>query len=1732
MKKRIISIITALALCWSLCPTWAFAYEGEWEPDTGTDTGLCAHHTEHTDACGYIAPSEGQPCNHEHMEDCYTIAEDGSEVLDCQHTHDSECGYIQATPGASCGYECPLCPIDALIAALPRALTEDNAETVRWQLDEILDLWRELSEDEQEQIDLSPCWDLQAALDEANVPAPIDEPTEGAVAQVEIAGSITGYNTIEEAWAAANGNTATITLLADVTASSILTVEAGNTITFEGEDYTLTSGQKTAIQVNGTFKLVSGTIKSTSPNAKGIDVSGTLEMTGGAVSASNSYTSSSMAVYADSNSNITISSGKISGVYGISMAGGTVTIQNGEISSWHSAVRVTDGTATIEGGTFTGSFYGMYITGGTVVLHGGTFTGGAMGYAIQSNNDVSTLLDPTKPYVYFDANGQPVALEDGQTTLPEGTYTVGECTHLGALKDLGNGTHGGDCPYCGTKFEAATHTLGADNKCEGCNTLLKVQVQIGETTTYYGGINAAWVAAKGHTATVTLLANVTASSPLTVTGGDDTTFDGGEFTLTGPSDNSVINIMSGGKLTITGGVIKTGVNNLQNSTSAVAVTDGELVVTGGTLEAGTNAIGLRVGTTATVKLSGGTFHDIGMRTITDTVGRLLLNYSSTVAAEKHYAYYQGDEPVDLSKLEKQYVLTDTVTVGECGHKGVTPTPNNDGTHTLTCPYCGYNEAAATNCSYGTEYQYDDTNHWRTCTVCEYENKEAHDWTFIDDSIGNGSVTENYQECIYCEHTKDHLTLTITVPTGLTYGNTGGKQVTYTLSPEKPCNKVTWKFTSGDLLEFADGVLPAGLAVGEHLFHVEGRMEDDTLVFSGNYSLTVSAAPLTRDMVTLSTESVTYSGMEQKPTITVKQGDTTLTAGTDYDVTYSTEDFTNAGTITVTITGKGNYEGTVEKTYTIAQATLTVTGATATSRAYDGTASVAVTAVALDGAVSGDEVSVNTGSLTGTISSANAGDYTTVTLPALTLTGGKAGNYTLTQPNGAVSTNVTISPLAITVTPDSGQEKEYGAADPELKYTITEGQLFGSDQLTGALTYEGSAVGKYEIKQGSLAAPSGNYTLTVASGVMFEITKPSLETAAVGLSPTSYTYDGDPKTPTVTVTKGGSTVDAGEYDITYTNTNGGDGNHTNAGTVTVTVTAKEGGNYSGSCSATFTINPAALTEAMVTLSTSSVTYSGAAQEPAVTVDGLTAETDYTVSYTNNENVGTASVTVTGKGNYTGTVTKTFSITKAMPIVTAPTAGAIEYGQKLSDSTLSGGGAVNGSTTVTGTWNWASPDTQPAGIGDFPATFTPTDSKNYETPANVNVSVTVDPATPEITITATPPQQRAGETVKVTYTVKNPYDANWKDDLPTVALKYTIDGVTKDIDGDSFTIPDEATVGTVITITATSAAVSGKYDSSPNNTATVEVTDKTPVEISGVRVEKREYDGTAAEYSGNPVVKTLDGETVTDVTGFDYTWSTGTAPVNAGTYTLTVSVKTDNQQYIGSTIIEFEITPATITITAPSDEMYVGETVPPLSASDCKIKGLASSDSLKTPPTVAYAETPDTSKPGTVTVKASGAAAPDSGNYNSEIVYVDGVLEIKTKPAPPTPPTPTVIPVTRVWLNRNSLTMKEGEGFRLTAIVEPSNAMQKTVEWSSSNPTVASVDSNGNVTALKPGTTVITVRTRSGGHTDTCTVTVEAPKPETYTITYDANGGSGTMADGTATENAAFTLPECSFTAPAG
>ena len=83
---------------------------------------------------------------------------------------------------------------------------------------------------------------------------------------------------------------------------------------------------------------------------------------------------------------------------------------------------------------------------------------------------------------------------------------------------------------------------------------------------------------------------------------------------------------------------------------------------------------------------------------------------------------------------------------------------------------------------------------------------------------------------------------------------------------------------------------------------------------------------------------------------------------------------------------------------------------------------------------------------------------------------------------------------------------------------------------------------------------------------------------------------------------------------------------------------------------------------------------------------------------------------------------------------------------------------------------------------------------------------------------------------------------------------------------------------------------------------------------------------------------------------------------------------------------------------------------------------------------------------------------------------------------------VYPVTSVSLNKSSYTMTEGDQFTLTATVNPSNATNKNVTWSSSNSTVATVN-NGVVTALKAGSATITVTTVDGGKKATCQVTIQ-------------------------------------------
>ena len=100
------------------------------------------------------------------------------------------------------------------------------------------------------------------------------------------------------------------------------------------------------------------------------------------------------------------------------------------------------------------------------------------------------------------------------------------------------------------------------------------------------------------------------------------------------------------------------------------------------------------------------------------------------------------------------------------------------------------------------------------------------------------------------------------------------------------------------------------------------------------------------------------------------------------------------------------------------------------------------------------------------------------------------------------------------------------------------------------------------------------------------------------------------------------------------------------------------------------------------------------------------------------------------------------------------------------------------------------------------------------------------------------------------------------------------------------------------------------------------------------------------------------------------------------------------------------------------------------------------------------------------------------------------ETPDKDTPVGPDKPKTVSVTSVSLDKTELTLVQGTQFSLTATVSPKDATDQSVTWSSDNPSVATVTSSGEVSAVTPGAATITVKTTDGGHTATCKVLVEA------------------------------------------
>ena len=255
----------------------------------------------------------------------------------------------------------------------------------------------------------------------------------------------------------------------------------------------------------------------------------------------------------------------------------------------------------------------------------------------------------------------------------------------------------------------------------------------------------------------------------------------------------------------------------------------------------------------------------------------------------------------------------------------------------------------------------------------------------------------------------------------------------------------------------------------------------------------------------------------------------------------------------------------------------------------------------------------------------------------------AGTYKVTASCESESTIYTAE-ATFTVEPREIEAKDV-AFDKELTYTGNEltqtvtvtvnGKTLtvGTDYTVSDLT--GTEPGSYPVT----VAGTGNYTGEVTKS--FTISKAQISSAAITYDAGPYGYTGKEWKPEVTVSFNSATLTAGnDYTVSYEN-------NINAGTAKIIITGI-GDHFTGLTEKTFTINSAEISGCTFA-PIADVTYNTKAHTPEVTVAisgrTLEADKDYTVSYASNVYAGTATVTVTGKGNFTGSANTTFTIAKA-------------------------------------------------------------------------------------------------------------------------------------------------------------------------------------------------------------------------------------------------------------------------------------------------------------------------------------------------------------------------------------------------------------------------------------------------------------------------------------------------------
>lgn len=360
---------------------------------------------------------------------------------------------------------------------------------------------------------------------------------------------------------------------------------------------------------------------------------------------------------------------------------------------------------------------------------------------------------------------------------------------------------------------------------------------------------------------------------------------------------------------------------------------------------------------------------------------------------------------------------------------------------------------------------------------------------------------------------------------------------------------------------------------------------------------------------------TYTGKAQTQSITVKYRNKTLKNGKDYTVSYQNN--INAGTAYVIIKGKGSYSGTVKRSFTIKPAIIykQCTFYKIASQYYTGSQIKPVPKIK-----------------NGTTTLKNGTDFTLTYQNNVNKGTAKVyikgkGNY-----SGSCSLTFSIRARPVSTLKITVPSVTYNGKAQKPAVTVKYNNYKFKNGTDYTLSY------KNNTKIGTATVTvKGKGKLSGTKSVTFKINAKPIKNAVITYN-NSLTYNGSTLSPAVTVKYGNATLKKNtDYTVAYSN-------NVNAGTGTITITGK--GIYGGSVKKTFTIKKLGISATAVS-GTGNKVYTGSVIKPvpAVKVGGRTLKngTDFTVSYKNNTEPGTATLKVTGKGNYSGSVSKTFKIT---------------------------------------------------------------------------------------------------------------------------------------------------------------------------------------------------------------------------------------------------------------------------------------------------------------------------------------------------------------------------------------------------------------------------------------------------------------------------------------------------------